>query len=159
MHTLAKHPKVDPYRIYIHGWSNGGSVVLSSLTPDIHEWIEGTEDDPSVWKYRFAGGIAYYPPCGNMQGEREFSAPLLIVIGESDTWTWAHRCKPVVNVKAGYRKGEILLLKNATHSFDLMYWDGVELMARNIYDNEMIPNRKAKDIAIKRVKKFLDSLQ
>ena len=67
LHTLAKHPKVDPYRIYIHGWSNGGSVVLSSLTPDIHEWIEGTEDDPSVWKYRFAGGISYYPPCGNIQ--------------------------------------------------------------------------------------------
>ena len=136
------------------GWSNGGAAVLSALTPDIHEWIPGTEDNPEVWRHRFAGGIAYYPPCGHMGGSREFSAPLLIVIGEDDDWTWAHRCKPVVNLK-GDRKGEILVIENATHSFDLMSWDGYHTTSRSRYGARMVPNRNAKELAIKRVKQFL----
>ena len=159
LHMLADHPDIDPNRIYIHGWSNGGAAVLSALTPDIHEWIPGTEDNPEVWRHRFAGGIAYYPPCGHMGGSREFSAPLLIVIGEDDDWTWAHRCKPVVNVKAGDRKGEILVIENATHSFDLMSWDGYHTTSRSRYGARMVPNQNAKELAIKRVKQFLRSIQ
>ena len=73
---LARDPFVDPDRVAVIGFANGGRVALMSIE-------RGYLEQASPTKFRAA--VAFYPSCLGLKGE--MTAPALILIGELDDWT------------------------------------------------------------------------
>ena len=83
---LAAQPGVDPRRLGLLGWSNGGSSVLAALNRR-HPEVAAAPVQPSL-------AVAFYPGCQS-EAQRGFepTAPLLMLLGELDDWTPAAPCK------------------------------------------------------------------
>jgi len=85
---LAGLGSIDPRRVLLQGHSHGGATVLTALDQITAEMASTP--------LRFAGGVAYYPPCAYEAGaytSAEFYAPVLILIGRKDDWTPAADCE------------------------------------------------------------------
>ena len=83
---LAARVHVDPQRVFVLGWSHGGSTVMGVVRP---EAPGRRESGP-----RFKAAIAFYPGCAGplrLKGYRT-SMPLLILHGEDDDWVPAAPC-------------------------------------------------------------------
>lgn len=80
---LVTQPATPPGGVVVMGWSNGGSTVLATAA-------EGVTTPGSV-----RGFIAMYPGCGAYVRRANWapSAPILILMGESDDWTPAAPCR------------------------------------------------------------------
>jgi len=76
---------VDPRRIGVIGFSQGGSTALRAVNPPLTTAFLKDTRAPL-----FAAAIAFYPYC---RAAREVNTPLLILIGEADDWTPAQRCR------------------------------------------------------------------
>jgi dienelactone hydrolase len=112
---LAALGSIDPGRVTLQGHSHGGATVLSALDQITVE-MAGTP-------VRFAGGVAYYPPCAYEAGaysSAEFYAPVLILIGEKDDWTPAADCEQLHARQHAQTPGQVRLtvFPGATHAFD-----------------------------------------
>ena len=114
LHWLASRDDVDPKRIHLMGWSNGGSTVLHAIKPD----APGRAVDGP----RFRSAVAFYPGCRGLT-RRGYKAdvPLLIQAGGADDWTPADYCERLVKdaVQAG-SPVEIDVYPGAHHGFDRM---------------------------------------
>jgi len=83
---LAAQPGVDPKRLGLLGWSNGGSTVLSALNRR-HPEVASAPVQPSL-------AVAFYPGCETELARGfEPTAPLLMLLAELDDWTPASPCK------------------------------------------------------------------
>ena len=82
LNFLVRDPFVDPDRIAVIGFANGGRVALMSVE---HGYLEQT----SPAKFRAA--VAFYPSCFGLKGE--MTAPALILIGELDDWALVKECR------------------------------------------------------------------
>lgn len=93
---------VDRNRIFVMGWSHGGITTLYV--------VDQKRDDP------FRSAIAFYPSCNRLLSD--FNAPLLILIGENDSWTPSASCS--MRLRPGQAGHEIILkiYPDATHGFD-----------------------------------------
>jgi dienelactone hydrolase len=80
---LSARPGTPAGGMVLMGWSNGGSTVL--------ETARSAKDLPAGLFRRF---VAFYPGCTPMAKDANWkpSAPVLILIGESDDWTPAAPC-------------------------------------------------------------------
>src|SRR5262249_54797744 len=96
---LAGLGSIDPGRVMLQGHSHGGATVLTALD-DITAEMAGTP-------LRFAGGVAYYPPCA--YSPAEFYAPVLILIGEKDDWTPAAACQQLYARQHAQAAGRVRL--------------------------------------------------
>ncbi len=100
---LARRPDVDPKRVAIVGFSQGGDgaleVAASPAAPD------GT---------RFRAAAAFYPPCANQIGRR-LVLPTLIVVGAADAVTPAADCRRLADGQPDVR---LTVLPGAGHCFD-----------------------------------------
>ena len=83
---LVRQRFIDPRRVVVVGFSQGGWLSLSSVE-------RGTVERSSENKFRAAA--AFYPPCTAVKGP--MTVPTLILIGESDDWTPADACRKLVN--------------------------------------------------------------
>jgi len=101
---------VDPQRLGLRGWSNGGSTVLAAINTR----------HPAVAAARVeaAFAVAFYPGC-EAELERGFESrtPLLLLVGEGDDWTPAAPCHELSSAARGARP-EIEGYANAHHGFD-----------------------------------------
>ncbi len=87
---IAQHPGMDASRILLVGWSHGAQTVLAA----------NDASNPVVLapKIRPKAAAAFYPGCFNsLQTSAQnpgysLAAPLLVMAGEKDDWTPAHRC-------------------------------------------------------------------
>jgi dienelactone hydrolase len=146
---LAAQPATPPGGIVVMGWSNGGSTVLAAAD-------EGVMPAGLV-----RGFIALYPGCRLYAARKNWapSAPLLILMGESDDWTPAAPCHEL----AARFPDKITLVTypGAYHDFDvpgrqvrartgLAYTAGKEGVAHSGTDPA------AREDAIARVLAFLD---
>lgn len=105
---LSQRPEIDPARIAVMGFSNGGLATINALVP-------GLADPP---RPRFAAGIALYPDCSGYIGLK-LSAPLLILIGEKDDWTPASVCKRLIErLPEGSAAATMEVYAGAEHAFD-----------------------------------------
>ena len=79
---LTSQPDVDPRRVALVGWSNGGSTVLRT----IHR---------PEWTLAPVAAVALYPSCAaSLRNERYATTiPLLLLVGALDDWTPPQPCE------------------------------------------------------------------
>jgi dienelactone hydrolase len=113
---LQSLPGIDPARIGVMGWSNGGSTTLWTVASH-------AKARPSALpKGDFAAAIAFYPGCrAALQNKDGWSTqiPLLVLIGAEDDWTPAEPCQTLVAREA--KRGapvELVVYPGAHHGFD-----------------------------------------
>ncbi len=107
---LADRHDVDPKRIGLIGWSNGGSTVLAATNLHHH--------DVSVAATRPAFAIAFYPGCeADLKRGYQPSGPLLMLVGQSDDWTPASACMALARTTRDPQP-EIAVYPGAWHGFD-----------------------------------------
>jgi dienelactone hydrolase len=112
---LSGRPEIDPSRIVLAGWSQGGSVVLTALgmAPMAFGAPKGTKP--------FVAGIAFYPYCVS---PNEVQAPILILIGDADTWEQrVSRCRQM----GEHPRIRLEVYSGAHHGFDIPGADYVML--------------------------------
>ena len=112
--VLVKHPRVDPARIALMGFSRGGQAALyASLTRFHRMWNKSGGE--------FAAYIPFYPDCATTyQAGGEVSAkPIRIFHGAPDDYNPLAPCKTYVErLKASGRDVELTVYPNAQHTFD-----------------------------------------
>ena len=110
---VAAQPGVDPQRLALLGWSNGGSAVLASTNLN----------HPAVAKARTALtsvgaslklAVAFYPGCATevKRGYQPWS-PTLLLLGLADDWTPAAECLPLASGQV-----QVQTWAGAHHGFD-----------------------------------------
>ena len=114
LRLLATHPRIDPARIGVMGFSRGGQVALySALEPLRHGMIDGD--------LRFAAHVALYPSCSiPYRAERVSGAPILMLLGGADDYTPAAACRGYADWFAA--KGvpiQVIVYEGAHHDFDI----------------------------------------
>jgi dienelactone hydrolase len=145
---LARQAFVDPERIALVGWSNGGSSVL---------WAVGGAHKPTQHEWRVA--IAFYPGCRTPSISREWVPRFkpYVLIGSADDWTSPEPCRQLAERNA------VLLIEypGAVHAFDTpglarRTRSGVAYSARGDGNVEIGTDPKARSAAIKEVMTILD---
>jgi dienelactone hydrolase len=112
---LATHPRIDPSRIALMGFSNGGGVVLWARQIRFQKlWMERDR--------QFAAFLAFYPAACNMRflNEVEVSdGPLRIFTGTADDQTVIEPCREFVERMRNAGKDVAMFeYPGAYHGFD-----------------------------------------
>lgn len=107
---LAERIDVDPRRIGLVGWSNGGSTVLSA-TNLRHRDVAAAPVQPAF-------AVAFYPGCeAELRRGYEAAAPLLMLVGLADDWTAPGPCRALAREAKGVPP-QIEGYAGAYHGFD-----------------------------------------
>ncbi|MBR1250339.1 dienelactone hydrolase family protein [Bradyrhizobium sp. AUGA SZCCT0169] len=148
---LARHPLVDPARIAVLGFANGGRVALTSVE---HGFLEQASPN------KFHAAIAFYPPCRHFKGG--MTVPTLILIGERDDVTPAEECRKMVDGRDAWgisrQKDQgapikLIIYPDAYHGFDVpSVAIPAELSGRHLEFNQI-----AKDQSVVALREFLDA--
>jgi dienelactone hydrolase len=87
LRLLATHPRIDPARIGVMGFSRGGQVALySALEPLRGGVVDG--------ELRFAAHVALYPSCSiPYRARRVTGAPMLLLLAGADDYTPPQFCR------------------------------------------------------------------
>lgn len=114
LEVLAKHPRVDPQRIVLMGFSRGGQAALyASLKRFNATWNKsGTE---------FAAYIPFYPDCATtfVSDVEVADRPIRIFGGAQDDYNPAALCKPYVDrLQAAGKNVQLTVYPTASHAFD-----------------------------------------
>lgn len=110
---LVRRADVDPQRIFVAGWSHGGSAVMGVVRPEAPGRLENGP--------RFRAAIAFYPGCPRPPVLNSYrpTMPLLILHGEADDWVPAAPC---VDLARHFAHAPFvvrtLLYPGAHHGFD-----------------------------------------
>ena len=108
---LAKRTGVDPQRLGLLGWSNGGSTVLAAINTR-HPAVAAAS-------VKAAFAVAFYPGCeAELKRGFESRTPFLMLVGEADDWTPAAPCHKLAGAAAGPTKPAIEGYAGAYHGFD-----------------------------------------
>lgn len=154
---LMERGDVRKDRVSLLGWSNGGSTVL---------WSIAAAKKPKDDRPDFHAAISFYPGCRLVAqaAERrdwEVRLPLLLLIGEADTWTPAAPCRQLVKTAtdAG-RQAAIVSYPGAAHDFDhpglkLTKRTGLPFTGDDTGEAMVGTDHAAREDAIRRVSQFL----
>lgn len=111
LERLSHHPRIDPNRIGITGWSLGGGVTLFAGWKPLKEALSPD--------YSFAAHLAFYPPCFfEIENLQLTQAPIHILIGGADNWTPAEPCQNLVKAAKQNHQVGITIYPEAHHGFD-----------------------------------------
>jgi dienelactone hydrolase len=114
LEILAKHPRVDPDRIVLMGFSRGGQGALYASLKRFHEtWNRSGA--------QFAGYIAFYPDCATTYaGDTDVvDRPIRIFHGTPDDYNPVATCKAYV-ARLAEEKRDVTLTEypDSQHGFD-----------------------------------------
>jgi dienelactone hydrolase len=110
---LGKHPRVDPARIVLMGFSRGGQGALFASLKRFHQmWNKSGAD--------FAAYIPFYPDCMTTYiSDTEVDRPIRIFHGTPDDYNPVASCKRYVErLRAAGRDVQLTEYPNAQHGFD-----------------------------------------
>ena len=119
---LQAQPFVQADRVGLMGWSQGGGIVLSINDKSIGR--------PAALSHEFKAAVSFYPgACSDRLQSKPFTqvepqswttqVPLLVLMGEADTWTAFPPCAAFLT--AAQSRGNPVELKSyplAVHAFD-----------------------------------------
>jgi dienelactone hydrolase len=114
---LVRQPFVDPGRVAVLGFSQGGWLALASVE---HGAIEQSA------RNKFRAAVAFYPRCLGSKGN--MTVPTLILIGERDDWAPAQECRNMVEGRDDWgisrTRGRgvavrLVVYPEARHAFDV----------------------------------------
>jgi dienelactone hydrolase len=112
--VLAKHPRVDPQRIALMGFSRGGQAALYASLKRFH----------NMWNrsgIEFAAYIPFYPDCATtfIADTEVADRPIRIFGGTQDDYNPIALCKAyVARLKAAGRDAQVTEYPTASHAFD-----------------------------------------
>ena len=110
---LSKHQDIDSSKIFIAGWSLGGSTAIYSAWEPLAEKLAPDGE-------RFAGHLAFYPGAFMWPEEMRWSkSPILTLIGADDDYTPAvliEKLSPAINQNGG--NSQLIVYEGGHHSFD-----------------------------------------
>lgn len=116
---LQAKPYVDPARIGIIGWSNGGVFAMAAVNGPTFERTRKRGVEIPEPGFRAAVGVY---PGGCFTLENELSVrPLLLLIGGDDDWTLASECAELTEKQRA--KGAdvtLVIYPGAVHYFDVV---------------------------------------
>jgi dienelactone hydrolase len=148
---LVRQHAVDPDRVAVLGFSQGGWLALSSVE-------EGIVEQSSPNKFRAAA--AFYPNCRTIQGN--LTVPALIMIGELDDWTSAEGCRQLAEGHDDYgvsrrREGapiKLIVYPGAWHAFD----SPALTTPKELFGHRLEYNQAAADKSAAALREFLDAM-
>ena len=111
---LAKHPRVDPSRIALMGFSRGGQAALFASLKRFHRLWNKSEIE-------FAAYIPFYPDCMTTYQSNTDVAdrPIRIFQGTPDDYNPVATCKAYVEqLRIAGRDVQLTEYPNASHAFD-----------------------------------------
>jgi dienelactone hydrolase len=110
---LRTRKDVVPQRIFLQGWSNGGSTALNVMIRQ--EAIGGARDG-------FRAALAFYPGCGRaalLESVVKTTTPIAMFLGSADEEVSPTICQRVAErALAAGTKLDLTLYPGATHDFD-----------------------------------------
>ncbi|HEV7601432.1 MAG TPA: dienelactone hydrolase family protein [Bradyrhizobium sp.] len=130
---LVRQPFVDPARVAVLGFSQGGWLALTSIE---HGAIEQNSQN------KFRAAVAFYPRCLGFKGN--MTVPTLILIGERDDWGISRRKGQGVAVR-------LIVYPDAHHAFDA---PGLQ-MPMLLFGHRLEYNKAAADQATDALREFL----
>jgi dienelactone hydrolase len=146
---LVRKPFVDPARVAVLGFSQGGWLTLTSVEHGVVE---------KVAHHKFRSAVAFYPPCLGFKDN--MTVPTLILIGELDDWTPAIECRSMVEGRDDYgisrTKGDgvpiqLIVYPGAYHAFDSPgFREGVQYFGHHLEFNKV-----AADQSVDALRNFL----
>jgi len=113
LRLLATHPRIDPNRIGVIGFSKGGQAALyTELEPFRRAVIEGDR--------HFAAHVALYPYCNDWyMSERITRGPMLLLLGGRDDYTPPEPCRGYAEwFKSTGADTTVIVYPDAYHDFD-----------------------------------------
>jgi carboxymethylenebutenolidase len=117
---LRTRPDVQPDRVGLQGWSNGGSAALATMATVAADTPGAVMRSPVTG---FRGALVFYPACGlkgmfTEGGYRPY-APVRVAMGDADEEVAPKRCAALVDKsRADGGDIEIKLYPGASHDFD-----------------------------------------
>jgi dienelactone hydrolase len=110
---LAAHPRIDPKRIGIMGFSKGGSTAFLTAFEPFRRASIGTDD-------RFALHIPFYRGCMYDIAMPRTAAPIREFIGGADDYTGVELCVDYAGrQRAAGRNHEVVVYPGAHHGFNM----------------------------------------
>jgi dienelactone hydrolase len=112
--VLANHPRVDPARIALMGFSRGGQATLYASLKRFHRFW----DESGV---EFAAYVPFYPDCTTtfLSDTDVVGRPIRIFGGTQDDYNPIAACKAYVErLRAAGADVELTEYPNASHAFD-----------------------------------------
>jgi carboxymethylenebutenolidase len=107
---LRRQRDVIPHRIFLQGWSNGGSTALNVMQR------QGAKTSG------FRAALALYPGCGPkalLAPDLATTAPVTLLLGSDDEEVSPARCQDMAQRSiASGSKVDVVLYPGATHGFD-----------------------------------------
>ena len=149
---LVRQHAVDPDRVAVLGFSQGGWLALSSVE-------QGVVEHSSSNKFRAA--VAFYPNCRAIQGN--LTVPALIMIGELDDWTSAEGCRRLAESGDDYGVSrqnshgapiKLIVYPGAWHAFDAPRLD----TAKELLGHRLQYNQAAAEQSAVALRAFLDAV-
>jgi dienelactone hydrolase len=113
LQLLATHPKIDPKRIGVIGFSRGGSAAINTALEPIR--LAVIDND-----LRFAAHVALYPGCAvPFVSAHLDGSPILMLLDGKDNYTPASNCLAYAEeLRARGASIPIVVYPDANHAFD-----------------------------------------